>query len=75
MAAIITKDSIIGNVVSQKGPEAGEMMDALFCDPGERICCPGVTETLGHAAKLKGKSEEELAQLIGKLNKLPDTKK
>ena len=69
---IITQVSAIGDVVRQKGPEAGEMIDALLCDSVERVCCPGTTLQLGYAAKLKGKSEEELNKLIEKLNKLPN---
>jgi hypothetical protein len=66
--AAITKDSIIGVVVKQKGKEAEDLMNEAFC---VKECCPNTNVTLGHAAKLCGK-EEELPDLLKKLNALPD---
>ena len=69
----ITKETTIGDVIRQKGKAAGEMMDEFLCDNEERICCPGTTVTLEHAAHLKDKLIK-LGPFIAELNKLKDQK-
>jgi hypothetical protein len=68
---MITAETTIGKIIEEKGEKAGEMMDAVFCDNEERMCCPGTSHQLGYAAYLKGK-EAELPQLLNDLNRLPD---
>lgn len=66
---MITEESVIGDIIEEKGMKAGEIIDAALCDDGEKACCPGTTLKIGYAANLKGKSHL-LPEILEKLNAL-----
>ncbi|EKE20950.1 MAG: hypothetical protein ACD_7C00419G0005 [uncultured bacterium] len=68
--ACFQKNMTIGEIVIRKGMVAGEIIDRHLCD-SEKVCCPGVTVKLGHAAELAKKSHL-LSEILAKLNTLPD---
>ncbi|HBI17688.1 MAG TPA: hypothetical protein DDY52_06135 [Candidatus Moranbacteria bacterium] len=67
---MVTVNDMIGEIVIQKGMAAGKIIDRQLCD-SEKVCCPGVTVKLGHAAELVKKSHL-LPDLLVELNALPD---
>jgi hypothetical protein len=62
-------EASIGEIIHQKGPGAGNLMDAILCGCKGK-CCPKTSLTLGFAAKMLGK-EDALPELIIELEKLP----
>ena len=65
----ITGATTIGEVIVQKGTEAGKIMDDCFHDAKER--CPRSTVRLDYAASSIGKAHL-LPVLLKRLNALPD---
>ena len=65
----VTAETTIGKIVLGKGEEAGQIIDDVLCTGEGKVCCPGTSLQLGHAAQQKGKSED-LPALIERLNSL-----